>query len=193
MGAEAELRVLNQAADEEFARNRRIHGRRIVCRVGCTDCCAQPFHLSDAEAARIRAFVAEVAPETRPLLRVRAEHYLAERERLFAEQGLVESRGALLSPEKRIPCPALAGGRCTIYEARPLLCRRFGAPVFRPAEPDRLYACEKNFRPGEKIEDPALQARQERLGVLRKDVEEAYAQSGERRAPEPLTVAHALL
>ena len=193
MAAEAELRILYDAADREFARSRRIHGRRITCRAGCADCCEQPFHISEPEAARIRTHLPELPPDLVAALRIRARHYLAERESLFSERGLVESRGALLPAEQRIPCPALADGRCTIYTARPLLCRRFGAPVWRPSEPDRLYACEKNFRQGEKIDDPALRARQLHLVGLREETEEAYRRSGARRASEPLTVAHALL
>lgn len=192
VSAETELRILYDAADAEFARSRRIHGGRILCKIGCTDCCEQPFHISEPEVDRIRAYAGGLAPDVQERLRREASRYLSRRGRLLAEQGLAESRGSLLPAERRLPCPALEEGRCSIYPARPLICRRFGTPVWRPTEPGRLYACEKNFRPGEKIADPALRARQESLAVLREETEEAYRRSGARRSSEPLTVAHAL-
>jgi len=165
----------------------------MICTVGCTDCCEQLFHISEPEADHIRAHLLELPSEARNQLTAQAKLYLADRKTLLAAQGLVESRGALLPARRRLACPALADGSCQIYSARPLLCRRFGGPVWRPAEPGRLYACEKNFRSGEAIDDPALRARQGRLATLRQEMEAAYERSGAPRDAEPLTVAHALL
>jgi len=52
------------------------------------------------------------------------------------------------------PCPALGkDGECTIYEARPVICRRFGMPIYDYKNPDKIYACDLNFKDGDEITD----------------------------------------
>ena len=55
-------------------------------------------------------------------------------------------------PGLRLPCPALVGDACSIYNVRPLICRKWGVPLFNPNRPMELQACELNFRPGEEID-----------------------------------------
>ena len=61
-------------------------------------------------------------------------------------------RGASLPPPGlRLACPALEDGACQIYENRPLMCRKYGMPLYNPQKPEQVFACELNFKPGEEI------------------------------------------
>ena len=53
-------------------------------------------------------------------------------------------------------CPALNGDACSIYHARPIICRKWGIPIFNPKKPMELQACELNFRPGEEVDIDGL-------------------------------------
>src|SRR5262249_42602774 len=59
-------------------------------------------------------------------------------------------------PGLRIPCPALKDDACSVYHARPIICHKWGIPVFNPVKPLELQACELNFRPGEAIDVDGL-------------------------------------
>jgi len=64
-----------------------------------------------------------------------------------------------------IPCPALGNdGECTIYEARPIICRRFGIPIYDYKNPGNIYACHLNFKDGEEIVDDKLVPNQTKIG-----------------------------
>jgi Fe-S-cluster containining protein len=160
------------AVDTEFRRNRALHGERIHCRPGCTDCCHHRFQITEIEAAYISEGIRRLEPPTRDSLRDRAREYL-------------EADGTL-----RLPCPALDEGICSIYEFRPLVCHKFGMPLYNPEKPDHISACELNFKDGEEIDDPDLIQIQTGIHQAWKALQSEYV--GER-ASERLTVARAIL
>ena len=164
--AEPRYLTIIASVEAEFQRNRELHGERIRCRAGCSDCCSQLFRISGLEAAHIAEGMRQVDPELRDRLRERATEYLA------ALPGLPPA-GA------RLPCPALVDGLCSIYEFRPLICRRFGMPIFNPDKPDRIFACELNFRDGEEIEDPHLIRIQTGIHEHWKQLKSEHAAGGE--------------
>ena len=89
------------------------------CGSGCSDCCHVRLSITGVEAAAIRELVATWSSEQRRAL----------------ERG---SPGA---------CAALdPDGRCTIYAARPLVCRSHGAPI-RMLERSLpvVQSCFRNF------------------------------------------------
>jgi Fe-S-cluster containining protein len=139
------------AWDAEFRRVRDRFAGQIRCGRGCSACCSQMFSISPLEAAAIARTVAAVDARDRERLRERAHAYLrrAAAEGLLADDGAGES----VTPRTgvRIQCPALLDDACSIYEARPLICRKWGIPVFDPATPHQLHACELNFRAGDSI------------------------------------------
>lgn len=151
--------------DAEFARaveRYRAHvapnGQRgLQCGKGCASCCSQIFNVSLLEAAAISLHVRSLAAEVRQKLRERAVAYQPKRRELLAqraaETGLVQIEGKLPVEGLRLVCPALEGDACSIYGARPLICRKFGMPIHSPNAPGRLGACELNFADGEVIED----------------------------------------
>lgn len=180
--------------EAEFARNRAIHGPRIQCRRGCSDCCGQLFQITEVEAAVVSQGVALLPEGERRTLAAKAEVYLRERRALVARHGKIEAWGSLPPPGARLPCPALtAEGACSIYEHRPLICRKFGVPLYYPDKPGQVFACELNFRNGDAIEDGELVTIQTGLHGEWKQIQQDYDESGGRREAEPITVARAIL
>ena len=177
----------------EFQRNRDLHGDRIQCRKGCSDCCHQLFQITEIEAARISLAVALWPEAEREALVEKARRYLEQRGELVARRGEPEAWGSLPPPGSRLPCPALVDGACSIYEARPLMCRKFGVPLWNPDRPGRVYACELNFREGEVIVDDQLIQIQTGLHQQWKAVQAGYNESGGYRDPHPITVARAIV
>ncbi len=179
---------------EEFERNRQLHGARIQCRPGCSDCCGQLFQITEMEAAVISAAVAAMPEADRDALRRKAAVYLEKRREMVGESGGPEAWGSLPPRGARLPCPALtAEGACGIYEARPLICRKFGVPLYYAEKPGQVFACERNFRAGEAIEDDRLIQIQPALHAAWKQVQRDYDAAGGYRDPSPITVARAIL
>jgi len=174
---EERYRAIVAAVDAEFARNRELHGERIHCRPGCSDCCYHVFSITEIEAERIAHGLELLAPEAREMMEARAREYMDAR----------LLRGA------RLPCPALDQGICSIYEFRPLMCHKFGMPLYNPDKPDRIFACELNFKNGEEIDDPHLIQIQTEIHETWKGLQADYRQSHGSGESSRLTVAHAIL
>jgi Fe-S-cluster containining protein len=181
------------AVDAEFARNLKLHGDRIHCRAGCSDCCHQLFQISPIEAAYIAAGVQRLHPADRDALRSRAEVYIDARRKLVTTTGEPESWGNLPPVGTRLACPALIDGACSIYEYRPLICRKFGMPLYNPDKPGRIFACELNFKDGEEIQDRELIRIHTGLHQSWKEVKFEYTRNGGRRDSDPVTVARAIV
>jgi Fe-S-cluster containining protein len=164
------------AVDAEFSRNRALHGPRIRCRAGCTDCCHHSFQITDIEAGYIAKGVRSLDRETREALRARAREYM-------------EAYGS----GQRLACPALDHGVCSIYDFRPLMCHKFGMPLYNPDKPDKIFACELNFTDGEEIEDSSLIQIQTGIHQAWKDLRSEYDAARGSPDAEPLTVALAIL
>lgn len=179
--------------EEEFDRNRRLHGSRMRCGPGCSDCCSQLFQITEIEAAAVSTGVRLLGPALRRRLEARARDYVTQRAALTNQGGEAEAWGSLPPPGARLPCPALEDGRCQIYAHRPLICRRFGMPLFNPERPGRVYACELNFAAGDAIDDGQLVQIQTGLYESWKDIQGWYNEHGGLRDPEPITVARAIL
>jgi hypothetical protein len=174
--AEERYRNIVAAIDAEFARNRALHGDRIRCGPGCTDCCHHVFAITELEAAEVARGVAALPDELRAQVQTRALDYLERR----------------LVPGDRFPCPALEAGRCSVYEYRPLMCHKFGMPLFNPDRPGRIFACELNFAGGDEIHDPHLIQIQTGIHhAWTRLKSESAATNG--TTSEPLSVAHAIL
>ena len=182
-----------RAIAAEFARNRALYGDRIQCRAGCSDCCHQLFEITEIEAQYIAEGLSRVEPAVRLELETRARPYMEARRGLLAAGGSTEAWGTLPPPGSRLACPALKDGVCQIYEHRPLICRRFGMPLYNPGKPGRVFACELNFRDGDEIADPALVQIQTAIHEDWKQVQADYNGSGGYRDAEPITVARAIL
>lgn len=179
--------------EAEFSRNRARYGEAIHCRRGCSECCSQLFQITEIEAAYISKGVKALPAERREGLRDRAQSYLPQRLALLSSRGVPDAWGALPPPGLRLPCPALVDGACSIYDHRPLICRRYGIPLYNPQKPDRIFACELNFTPGAEITDPDLIQIHTDLDHRWRAVQADYNESGGQRDSQPLTVARAIL
>ncbi len=145
---------LVRIADAGFARAQALAGEWMACRRGCTQCCHGVFGISQADARRLeRGLVAlgQRDPEAAAAIAARA---WAAVERLAAEfpgdagSGILgetdEERQRFEEFANDLPCPALMEetGACGLYEARPLTCRVFGAPL---GTGDAIGVCELCF------------------------------------------------
>lgn len=184
-----QLAAVAQLADIEFARGAARHGARIQCKRGCSDCCGQVFHITEPEAARISLHLKTLPAAEQADMKQRATQYLHDRARLFAAP---ESWESPLPTGARLPCPALGqAGQCRIYQARPIICRKFGVPVLNP-DRGTVTACELNFKAGDPIEDEQLVKKQTALFAAQQDLQAAWNQAGAPRSETPLCVASAL-
>jgi Fe-S-cluster containining protein len=127
------LRVAS-AWEAEFGRNQRLHGARINCWRGCTDCCHHLFQITELEAAFVSHAVKSLPSEKRRAMEGRAQEYIEAREKLLEERQVPDAWGSLPPPGLHLACPALLDGACQVYEHRPLICRKYGIPPLQSAE-----------------------------------------------------------
>jgi Fe-S-cluster containining protein len=89
------------------------------CREGCSFCCRKPGVLASApELLRVLDHVNQTFSETE-----RAA--LAERARSYAQR--MEGRDVNAPLDESVPCPLLVNERCSVYSARPLVCRGYNS------------------------------------------------------------------
>ena len=111
----------------------------IACPAGCGECCtAIDLPVSRPEAERVAEFLLD-----HPAI---LERFLAQ---------------TIAPPEAgKVPCPLYdaenLAAHCTVYEARPLLCRSFAFAAHREKDGTPVYAPCRKFR-----DDPALAPRVE--------------------------------
>ena len=95
-------------------------------------------------------------------------------------------------------CPALGTeGECTIYEARPVICRRFGMPIYDYKNPENVRACELNFKDGDEITDTMLIPNQTEIGMKWDELKDEFVASvprtdTETEGVEGTTIAEAI-
>jgi len=119
--AQVSYRALADKVDAFFARVAAAHPGQMACRRGCALCCHQHLHVLPFEWARLKAAVLALPEEARRQIHARAT-----------------------GPEAPRRCPLLADDdSCSVFEARPMVCRSHGLPLKRG--PDR-HTCELNFQ-----------------------------------------------
>lgn len=130
--------ALRDRADLVFARMAEQYPQCVKCAVGCDDCCHALFDLSFVEAMYInRAFantfdygpqrsqILEKASRIdRDLTKIKREMFRAEKDGESTDKIILKAAGL------RMPCPLLTeGGKCVMYENRPITCRLYGIPL----------------------------------------------------------------
>jgi Fe-S-cluster containining protein len=141
MGLPAGDTQLVQIVDVALADAARRAGERLVCRIGCTQCCYGAFTINALDVLRLKAGMETlrgVQPELAAEIERRARAWIEEHGAGFpgdlATGALGETEGDRERFEEfanEAPCPALdeATGRCDVYEWRPMTCRVFGPPI----------------------------------------------------------------
>lgn len=139
---------ISNLIQKEFERNVDIHGSKIRCSRGCSKCCHQIFKITAFDAFIIRSYMHSIPDRMKNNLRSKAAEFISNRSSQIDFS--VEAADLL-------PCPALGKeGECSIYEARPVICRRFGPPMYDYKKPDTIHSCDLNFSDGDEIQDSEL-------------------------------------
>ncbi len=155
------------------------------------------FRITLIDAAVVSRAVKRLDSETRKKMQEKAELYLKRREEMIQEKArrmdLDCESDEISTIGLRLPCPALdENGACGIYESRPIVCRKFGMPIYDPKKPDELQTCELNFREVKEMDADQLIENQMKIYnhwmELKTEVNETL--NPERRAA---TVAEAIL
>ncbi|MEO8665192.1 MAG: YkgJ family cysteine cluster protein [Ignavibacteria bacterium] len=148
---------LTNLIQDEFQRNVELHGEKINCRKGCSQCCHQIFNITLADAYIIKEYLNSLPSEKKLELKERAKAYI--------EKFDPGDKAAEFFNKPKQACPALnESGECMIYYGRPVICRRFGPPVYDYKNPGKLFACVLNFKDGEEIIDSLLIPNQTQIG-----------------------------
>jgi Fe-S-cluster containining protein len=161
---------ISYLVQKEFDRNLELYGEKIQCRKGCSKCCSQIFRITGLDGWIITEHVKSLPAENRERLIAKAREYIS----------------SLENEEKGLPCPALGTEcECTIYEARPIVCRRFGMPIYDYKTPEKIHACDLNFKDGEEINDSKLIPNQTGIGEMWDKLKKEFSEG-------PTTIAEAI-
>jgi Fe-S-cluster containining protein len=124
--ARAALVVLRRRVEDHFAAAQARTPGAMQCRAGCASCCRARFGVFGVEAERVTAALAELE---------RADPELRARVRAQADD------------PRHDACALLVDDRCTVYDARPLICRSHGLAVrIRDDAGERIETCPLNYR-----------------------------------------------
>jgi len=127
-----QLKILYQKVDAFFDDIQKRHGPHMQCQSGCSRCCLVELSVFKLEADHIRGWFSTLTAQEKKELRRRW-------------QSPVQT-GTNFHGETVLACPFLRNDRCTIYAARPLICRSQGLPLkFRLEAEDAVDACPLNF------------------------------------------------
>ncbi len=184
----------------EFDRNLEIYGDKIQCRKGCSKCCSQIFKITLIDAYIIQDHIRALPRERREELQQKARDYLTNLPLTGGEKehtaGMFAEGVSVVTEE--VPCPALGTeGECTIYEARPVICRRFGMPIYDYKNPQNVHACELNFADGDEITDELLVPNQTEIGMKWDELKEGFINSlpltgGDKEGVKGTTIVEAI-
>ncbi|WP_321492639.1 YkgJ family cysteine cluster protein [uncultured Desulfobacter sp.] len=152
--------------DEHIQRLGKIHQDRLACKKGCDDCCRH-LSLFPVEAfALSRAFDRLDAP----------------------------CRAKVLGQAKQTDaqCPLLVDHVCMVYEARPIICRTHGYPLYMEKEGKAMVDfCPKNFRGVKKL-DHSDMLDLDRMNTLLSAVNSHFTACFEDGMPDRIPVNQAL-
>jgi Fe-S-cluster containining protein len=177
----AALKALQHKASAFFEDFAQRHAHDMACRKGCTACCHVDLSLFRAEAHCVLAWVQELnAQEQQQLYTL-----------LFERQQEDEAGLTLKKPNpvgaKHEPCAFLVQDACSIYAARPTVCRTQGAPLLwrseDPNAPNTRHLDVCPVHPGAKRAewpDPAEALDLDRLNTLLVLTQKDFEATGQR-------------
>jgi|GEM_PF-194867 len=177
------LESLQENASAFFARTASRYGAEMACKEGCSACCYVTLEVFESEATRIVAWAQTLPADEQGKLRdalVRAKEW-GQGKAAMAKDA---------AGNMRAPCPLLEGGRCTVYAARPVICRTQGAPLQLRKEDSQgrielsVDVCPLNFRAEGSLPAPAEWLDLTRLTVMQSLAERQF-QTGQQEANAP--------
>jgi len=131
---------LQENASGFFDKISNKHASQMECKKGCSKCCKTDISVFEIESERITDW--------------------------FQNQSLEEQsrlKEVWKTPHQQGYCAFLYNDQCTIYEARPLICRTQGLPLFVATE-NVLDYCPLNFLDGDPPKEDWLNL--ERMNTL---------------------------
>lgn len=132
--------TLQENASGFFDKIHAKHATQMECKKGCSKCCQTDISVFEIEADRISDWFAAQSPE--------------EQTRLLE---------LWKTPHQESYCTFLYNDQCTVYEARPLICRTQGLPLYVATE-NVLDYCPLNFKDGDPPKEDWLNL--ERMNTL---------------------------
>jgi Fe-S-cluster containining protein len=131
-------RQLIEQVGEMTAKLSARYAEHLVCQAGCSGCCHHHLSIFAVEAEAVREAILLLPENVRAIIE-RQAHEVIER----------EAKG------EPVACPLLVENRCSIYEARPLICRTQGLPLLLEAEDggQEVDFCPLNFTAPKAIDD----------------------------------------
>lgn len=133
------------AADRFFAKVAEEQPDALACRAGCSLCCVGLFEVSAADLSVIADGLDRLDRATRSAVVARARRIVDQTRHPVLREATPEAKREFFLRAGEIDCPALGeGGRCLIYNSRPLVCRTFGLPI-RDGASYIGDECELNF------------------------------------------------
>ncbi len=120
------IESLQENASGFFDKVYQKYSSQMKCSKGCSKCCMTDISIFEVEAQRIRDWFKILSVDQ--------------------QKNLIEN---WTTPNPVGACHFLINDRCSIYEARPVICRTQGAPLFIKSE-NLLDYCPLNFE----SEDP---------------------------------------
>ncbi len=132
--------TLQENASGFFDKIHEKHKSQMECKKGCSKCCQTDISVFGIEADRIREWFTALPLEEQERLKVLWQ-----------------------TPHQESYCTFLYQDQCTVYEARPLICRTQGLPLFVASE-NVLDYCPLNFKDGDPPKEDWLNL--ERMNTL---------------------------
>ena len=152
--------------DEHVLRLSRVHKDHLACKKGCHACCR---HLS---LFPVEAFVLSLA--------------FSRLDASVRERVLDQARQS----DKQ--CPLLVDHACMVYEARPIICRTHGYPLYMEKEGRAMVDfCPENFKGVKKL-DRSDMLDLDRINTLLTAVNNHFVACFEKGLPERIPVDQAL-
>lgn len=187
-------KTLHENVSSFFANFFAKHQNNMACHNGCAYCCHTNISIFASEAREIERWFQSLPSQTQKNLRL--------------QWNTSTPNGPDAAGIVHPPCPFLHSGSCTIYEARPTICRSQGLPLLvRETSPKtkettlQVTCCPKNFLKEDSLPPQAEWLNLDRLNALlsiaaqqEKNVSDSLSslQNGDGRVSLSLVRAHLL-
>ncbi len=130
------LKELHLKISEFNKKNDALHASQMQCKSGCYKCCLVDLSVFEVEANLIRDWFHALSLEDRENLKQKWKT-----NKVVVEESFYKKQVRA--------CHFLVQGNCSIYEARPVICRTQGLPLlYRNEESYFFDSCPLNFTEG---------------------------------------------
>lgn len=142
--SEAYLKQLHEKIRDFSEKAEITHKGHIQCKSGCYRCCLVDLSVFEVEANFIRNWFHRLSIEEKNELKNRWKNNKTIQEENFHGQAAS-------------PCKFLVKGNCSVYEARPVICRTQGLPLLFKNDDSFLFdSCPLNFTDSRPISKDCL-------------------------------------